>query len=172
MSEQYPRHQVDDEIDVRTNDDDLRGTVIGISYVFPTYMYIIQLTSPVETEFGPQTGLYVPEESLIAKPDVDLLLKWITMGSYVYVDEDDDGETDAVDVEVAIATEDDVFWYVVSNDTRDGKQPIRFTPFNDRTEAEDFASSYIQENHAAAPEENAAEFLARIRVEGEDADHG
>lgn len=74
MTEHYPKHQIDNEIEVRTSDQDLRGTIIGISFVCPTYMYVVQLVNPVESEFGPQTGLYVPEGILIGKPDVDLLL--------------------------------------------------------------------------------------------------
>jgi hypothetical protein len=172
MTEQYPRHQIDDEIEVRTSDQDLRGTITGISYACPVYMYVIQLVNPVEGEFGQQTGLYVPEGILIAKPDVDPLTQLAIVDTYVYVDEDEaNGETTAIDVEVLIATEDDVFWYVISRDEMDGKQPVRFSPFNDYNEALEFANNYIQENHAAAPGENAAQYLARIAAEGEDGSH-
>jgi hypothetical protein len=169
MTEQYPRHKIDDEIEVRTADQDLRGTITGISYVCPVYMYVVQLINPIEGEFGLQTGLYVPEGILLPKPEVDSLSQLARVGSYVYVDEDENsGDTIAIDVDILIATEDDVSWYVISNDVLDGKQPVIFTPFNDYNDALEFASNYIKENHAAAPDETAEQYLARVSLEGED----
>ena len=94
---------------------------------------------------------------------------WTTVGSYTFVDETEEGEVFALDVQVGIA-EGDGKIYVVSNDSAEGKQPIEFTSFDSLGEAEAFALEYIQENHAAAPGENAEQYLARVSVEGEDVD--
>jgi len=164
MTEQYPKHQIEDEIEVRVSDQHHRGTITGIAYSCPLYMYIVQLNDPVEGEFGPQTGLYVPEGILIAKPDVESLSMWTTVGSYTFVDETEDGEVFALDVQIGIAEEGDAI-YVVSNDTADGKQPLEFTSFGSHQEAQEYALEYIKENHAAAPGENAEQYLARVSSE-------
>ena len=168
MTEQYPVHKIGDEVDVHIDDDESRATILGITYTCPIYMYIVKLDSPIEGEFGPQTGLYVPESILVPKPDLKSLTKFISLGTYVYVDEDDNDETTAIDVTVKLGTDDDIFWYVATDDAEYGLQPVKFVPFSNREEAEEYANDYIQENHSAAPGENAAQYLARIGQEGED----
>jgi hypothetical protein len=168
MSEQYPRHKIGDEVEVSIDSEEIRATITGIYYTCPTYMYIVGLVSPVEGEFGPQTGLCVPEGILIPKPDVTHLTKLKPIGTYVYVDEDEEsGDTIAIDATIKLGTEDEVFWYVLE-DTENGLQPIKFVPYNSQEEAEEYARDYIEVNHMAAPGENAAQYLARIEQEGED----
>jgi len=171
MTEQYPIHQINDEVDICINEQYLRAVVTGLSYTCPVYMCIIQLNEPVEGEFGPQTGFYVPEGVLVGKPDVELLSMWTTVGSYTYVDENESGELVVLDVQVGIA-EGGGKIYVVTKDEVAGKQPIEFTSFGSHAEAEEYALNHIQENHAAAPGENAAQYLARIEQEGEDGTAG
>jgi hypothetical protein len=166
MTEQYPIHQINDEVDVCINEQYQRAVVIGLSYTCPVYMCVIQLNEPVEGEFGPQTGFYVPEGVLVGMPDVESLPMWTTVGSYTSVDEDETGELVVLDVQVGIA-EGDGKIYVVTKDEVNGKQPVEFTPFSSHEEAEEYAMNHIQENHAAAPGENAEQYLARIEQEGE-----
>jgi hypothetical protein len=168
MTEQYPINQLHDEVEVRINGDEIRAEVTGISYVCPVYMYVVELDTPIDGEFGPQTGFFVPESILVPKPDLADITQLSTIGTYVYVDEDEtSGEVIALDVTVKVGTEDNTFWYVVSDDARDGLQPIKFVPFSSKDEAIEFAKRCIEESHAAAPGENAEQYLARIEQEGE-----
>lgn len=171
MSETYPAHSIDDEVDVHVGADsqDMRGTVLGIFYVCPIYMYVVQLNSPIEGEFGPQTGLYVPESLLVAKPDISEITNREPVGSYVFTLDEDDEVVGAIDVHISIGSEDGVFWYVLSEDSIDGVQPVVFTPFTSQEDAVNFASELIQSNHEAAPGENAEQYLARIGAEGNNA---
>lgn len=171
MTETYPAHNVDDEVEVNVGSDSLavRGTVTGISYVCPLYMYVVQLNSPIDGEFGPQTGLYVPESLLVSKPDISRIEKRELVGSYVFTLTGDEEETvDAIDVYVSVGSEDGVFWYVISEDPIDGVQPVVFTPFTNQSDAEIFAGDHITSSHEAAPGENAEQYLVRISTEGED----
>lgn len=168
MPETYPIHQIDDEVEVHLGEDtlDARGTVTGISYVCPLYMYVVQLDSPIEGEFGQQTGLYIPESMLVSKPDIDNIKREL-VGVYVFVTEpEDEGETvEALDVQVSVGSEDGVLWYVLSEDDMDGVQPVVFTPFTSQEDAEGFARDYIESNHEADPGENAEQYLTRISAE-------
>lgn len=170
MTETYPAHKIDDEVDVHVGADstDMRGTVIGISYVCPLYMYVVQLNSPIDGEFGPQTGLYVPESLLVSKPDISGIKNKEPVGAYVFTVDEDDEVLDAIDVFVSVGSEDGVFWYVISEDSMDGVQPVVFTPFTSQSDAESFAQDYIASNHEAAPGENAEQYLLRISAKGKD----
>lgn len=168
MTEQYPKHAIDDEIEVRAPDGDLRGVVTGINFQFPNFMYIVELNVPFNGEFGAQTGLYVPESSLLAKPDMDTLKTLIPVGSYVCMLETEEGEEEkALDVEVLIATADHVHFYVVTRDSEEGVQPVFYSPYTEQLDAKNFAEDFIAESHEAAPGEDAAKFLARRKNGGE-----
>lgn len=170
MTETYPAHKIDDEVDVHIGADsqDMRGIVTGISYVCPLYMYVVQLNSPIEGEFGPQTGLYVPESLLVSKPDISGITERSPIGAYVFTIDEDDEVVDAIDVYVSVGSEDGILWYVLSDDVMDGVQPVVFTPFTSQADAESFAWDYTASNHEAAPGENAEQYLARISTEGND----
>jgi hypothetical protein len=162
MTENYPEYEINAEVEVVANDDYLRGTVIGINYTCPVYMYIVHLDSPIDGEFGQQTGLYVPEGVLVGIPDLNTLTSLETMGSYVSTTEDG-----AVDVKVIVASpvsQDE--WYVLLSDPIDGIQLMRFSPFDTKDEAVEVATTILEENHEAAPGENAEQYLARISSEG------
>ena len=150
-----PEYSIGTTVEVTVPSDYLRGEVIGIQYTYPVYMYIVQLDSPFEGEFGKQTGLYVPESILSPEPNVEPLSKK-SVGQYVCLT--DDG---AIDVQVMVA-HDENGWYVLLVDTIDGTQLVRFTPFGDESEAQEVAQTIIEENHEAAPGENAGQYLTRI----------
>jgi hypothetical protein len=165
MTEKHPEHSIEDEVEVRIGSDrseHRRGIVLGISYVCPIYMYIVQLDVPIESEFGLQTGLSVPESILVAKPDISNLTNIKSIGSYVFVFEDD-GVINASDVKVSIGS-DDGLWYVISEDDLDGDQPVIFTSFPDQVCAETFACNYLEENYETGPGETAKQYLEELAI--------
>ena len=167
MTETYPEFEIGTEVEVIASDDFIRGEVIGINYTCPLYMYIIHLNRPFEGEFGQQTGLYVPESSLISEPDIENLVRTV-VGTYVCLT-----ENGALDVSVMVATTDDEDvgqeypWYVILVDSIEGTQYLRFSPFDTQDEATLAAKLLIEENHEAAPDEDAEQYLARIQAEGD-----
>lgn len=164
MTQTYPLHPIGTTVELAVGEDYLRGSVIGITYTCPIYMCIVQLEDAFEGEFGEQTGVYVPESVLVAAPDVDTLTETQLEGTYVGLTEDG-----AIDISVVVATtpEEDG-WYVLLTDHIDGVTIVRLTPFDTQEEAVEVAQIIIEENHEAAPGENAEQYLARIQAEGED----
>jgi hypothetical protein len=161
-----PEYEIDSLVELEIEGQDVTGTVTGINYVCPIYMYVIQLDDPIETEFGNQTGLYVPENILYGCPDANEITQWVEVGSYVFT-YDVEGEFDekVIDVHVKIGSDaEESDWYVFSDDCRDGLRPLTFKPFN-KDDASLFAKLHIEENHEADRGENAEQYQARMKEE-------
>lgn len=162
-----PKFEVDEPVTVIGDEQMFSGTVLGIQFNVPTWWYIIKLDDPIESDYGLQKGLFVPEACLEECQEEDsepaiLENEWTTIGSYVYTC-NQEGFPDAIDVEVRLVHDDQGNVYVQTLDEIDGTLLWDITPYKTQAEAEAIAREVIANSHEAEPGENAATYLKRIR---------
>ena len=170
-----PKFEVDEPVNVISEGQLLSGTILGIQFVVPLWYYVVALDGVLETDNGPQRGLFVPESSLeecSGEPQI-IDSEWAPVGSYVYVCDQDQvngGFPDAIDVEVRLVHDDKGKFYVQTVDQIDGKALWDDLPYDTQEIAEAVARQVIAESNEADPSENAAKYLERIKAE-EQAEH-
>jgi hypothetical protein len=168
-----PKFEVDEPVNVIGDGQVFPGTVLGIQFNVPVWWYIIGLDDPIESDYGPQKGLFVPESCLEECQEEDsnptlIESEWATIGSYVYVcnqDQVDQGSPEAIDVEVRLVHDDQGNIYVQTVDEIDGTSLWDDIPYETQAEAESAAKEVIDSSHEAEPGENAAAYLKRIKAE-------
>jgi hypothetical protein len=175
-----PKFEVDEPVNVIGDGQVFPGTVLGIQFNVPVWWYIIGLDDPIESDYGPQRGLFVPESSLEGPLEdeesepVIIESEWATVGSYVYAcnqEQIDQGHPAAIDVEVRLVHDDQGRIYVQTVDELDGISFWDNLPYETQGQAESVAKEVIAEGHEAEPGENAEAYLARTMAEEQAESH-
>ena len=176
-----PKFEVDEPVNVIGDGQVFSGTVLGIQFMVPVWWYIVGLDDPIESDYGPQKGLFVPESSLeecsddpkdVPEPNI-IESEWATIGSYVFTytpEQMTAGHPAAIDVEVRLAHDDQGKLYVQTFDEIDGASLWDGLPYDSEEIAASVARQVIADCHEAEPGENAAAYLERIKAE-EQAEH-
>ena len=172
-----PKFEIDEPVNVINGGQLFPGTVLGIQFLVPLWFYVVELEETIETDNGPQRGLFVPESSLEYQEEtieeegsepVIIESEWSTVGSYVYAcnqEQIDQGHPAAIDVEVRLVHDDQGKIYIQTVDEIDGTSLWDDIPYDTQNEALIMAKKVISESHEAEPPENAAAYLARIKAE-------
>jgi hypothetical protein len=174
-----PKFEVDEPVNVIGDEQVFPGTVLGIQFNVPVWWYIIGLDDPIESDYGPQKGLFVPESCLEECQEEDsepviIESEWSTVGSYVYVcnqEQVDQGHPTAIDVEVRLVHDDEGRIYIQTVDEIDGTSLWDDIPYFTQSDALIMAKEVISESHEAEPTENAAAYLARVMAEEQAESH-
>lgn len=173
-----PKFEVDEPVNVISEGQVFSGTVLGIQFMVPIWWYVVSLNDPIESDYGPQKGLFVPESSLeedsdepkeaeSTEPNI-IESEWAPVGSYVYTcteDQISDGHPAAIDVGVRLVHDDTGKIYIQTVDEVDGTSLWDNIPYDTQGVAESVAHQMIDDNHEAEPGENAEAYLARIKAE-------
>ena len=171
-----PKFEVDEPVNVIVGEQVFPGTILGIQFVMPIWYYIVELDDLMESDYGPQRGLFIPESSLSECQDDDIeedsepsIVKGelTSIGSYVYCcnpDQVDQGYPEAIDVEVRLVNDNEKF-YIQTVDQIDGTSLWDEIPYATREQAESVAKDVLSESHEAELGENAAAYLERIKAE-------
>jgi hypothetical protein len=184
-----PKFEIDEPVNVNSDDQVFPGTVLGIQYVVPVWYYVIALVDSIESDYGPQKGIFVPESSLSEYEDSDeedsdeedsdeaepniIESKSEVVGYYVYAcsqDQVNEGFPDAIDVEVRLVHDDTGKIYIQTSDEIDGTSFWDNIPYDTEEVAKEVALRVISENHEAEPGEDARSYLRRITDEEEEQD--
>jgi hypothetical protein len=117
------------------------------------------LEEPIEGDFGPLEGIFLPESSLSDRYQVE---KWDLIGFYVYTYESEEEDLKAIDIQVLVGEGDDGRWYVKITDEIDGDElwEESFDTFEEaKEEAEDHISA---SNESEVLGETAVAYIERL----------
>jgi hypothetical protein len=165
-----PKFEIDEPVNVVSDGQLFPGTVLGTQFLVPLWFYVVELDEVIETDNGPQRGLFVPESSLEECSDEPKIIdtEWARVGSYVYVcnqDQVNEGHPEAIDVEVRLVHDSKGKLYVQTVDEIDGISLWDNIPYDDQEQAQAVAQQVIDESHEAEPGEAAASYLERVMAE-------